>query len=86
MNFILWIVFGALAGWIASMITGTDARQGWLMNIVLGIIGAFVGGFLVNLLGFSGTTGFNLYSLLVAILGAVVLVWVYGMFAGRRTI
>lgn len=86
MNFILWIVFGAIAGWIASLITGTDARQGWLMNIILGIIGAFVGGFLANLLGLSGVNGFNIYSLLVAIVGAVVLVWVYSAFAGRRTI
>lgn len=83
MNIILWIIFGALAGWIASIIMGTDKRQGALMNIVVGIIGAFIGGFLMSLLGFPGVTGFNIYSLLVAILGAVVLVWLVGMF--RKT-
>lgn len=83
MNIILWIIFGALAGWIASIIMGTDKRQGALMNIVVGIIGAFIGGFLMSLLGFPGVTGFDIYSLLVAILGAVVLVWLVGTF--RKT-
>jgi len=83
MNIILWIIFGALAGWIASIIMGTDKRQGALMNIIVGIIGAFIGGFLMSLLGFPGVTGFDIYSLLVAILGAVVLVWLVGTF--RKT-
>lgn len=73
---IAWIIFGAFAGWIASMIVGTNARQGVIGNIVVGIIGAFVGGLIVRLLGGSGVDGFNLYSLLVAILGAVVLLWI----------
>lgn len=84
MNFLVWIVFGALAGWIASMIMGTDARQGALGNIVVGIIGAFLGGFIMNALGQPGVSGFNLYSAVVAILGAVVLLWLYKMFVGRR--
>jgi len=83
MNIILWIIFGALAGWIASIIMGTDKQQGALMNIVVGIIGAFIGGFLMSLLGFPGVRGFDIYSLLVAILGAVVLVWLVGTF--RKT-
>ncbi len=83
MNIILWIILGALAGWIASIIMGTDKQQGSLMNIVVGIIGAFIGGFLMSLLGFPGITGFDIYSLLVAILGAVVLVWLVGVF--RKT-
>ncbi len=83
MNIILWIILGALAGWIASIIMGTDKQQGALMNIVVGIIGAFIGGFLMSLLGFPGITGFDIYSLLVAILGAVVLVWLVGVF--RKT-
>ncbi len=66
---------GALAGWIASIIMGTDAQQGALMNIVLGIVGALVGGFIVNLIGFQGASGFNIYSILVAVFGAVVLIW-----------
>lgn len=75
MNFLLWIIFGALAGWIASKILKTDAEQGALMNIILGIVGAFIGGFLFNLFGAPGVTGFNIYSLLVAVLGSVVVVW-----------
>lgn len=77
-NFILWIVFGALAGWIASQIMHRDAQMGAVANIVVGIIGAFVGGFLMNLVGAAGTTGFNIWSLLVAIFGAVVLLFVLG--------
>jgi uncharacterized membrane protein YeaQ/YmgE (transglycosylase-associated protein family) len=86
MDFILFLALGAVAGWVASLIMGTDARQGWLMNIVLGIVGAFVGGFLMNLIGQPGASGFNLYSLIVAVIGAVILVWLGGMFLGRRTV
>lgn len=77
-NIIVWIIIGGLAGWIASMIMGRDAQMGALANIVIGIIGAFIGGFLMNLLGAQGTTGFNVWSLLVAILGAVVLLAIVG--------
>lgn len=79
MGVILWIIFGALAGWIASIIMHTDAEQGALMNIVLGIVGAVIGGFIFNLFGASGVNGFNIYSLLVAILGAIVVVWLVKM-------
>jgi len=82
-NFIVWIVFGALAGWIASMITKTNAEQGALGNIITGIVGAFIGGFLVRLLTGSDVSGFNLASLLVAILGAVILISALKMFRGR---
>ena len=77
-NIIVWIIIGGLAGWIASMIMGRDAQMGALANIVVGIIGAFIGGFLMNMLGTQGTTGFNVWSLLVAILGAVVLLAIVG--------
>ena len=76
MGIILWIVFGALAGWIASMIMGTNAQQGAIANIVIGIIGSVIGGFVMSFFGSSGGTGFNLYSLLVAILGSVILIWI----------
>jgi uncharacterized membrane protein YeaQ/YmgE (transglycosylase-associated protein family) len=65
---------GALAGWVASLIMKTNDEQGWLMNIVLGIVGAFVGGFVVSLFGAEGVTGFNLYSIIVSIAGAIVVI------------
>ena len=68
-----WIILGALAGWIASIITGTDARVNGVMNVVVGIIGAFIGGLVLQLLGAGTASGFNLASLLTAILGAVIL-------------
>ena len=77
MDLLLYLVLGALAGWIASMIMGTDAQQGAIANIVVGIVGAFLGGLLMNMFGASGVTGFNIYSILVAILGSVILLWVY---------
>ena len=70
---VAWIILGALAGWIASMITGTDARVNGVMNVVVGIIGAFIGGLVLQLLGVGAPTGFNLASALTAILGAVIL-------------
>ncbi|HSW48336.1 MAG TPA: GlsB/YeaQ/YmgE family stress response membrane protein [Candidatus Saccharimonadales bacterium] len=83
MNFLIWIVFGAIAGWIASIIMGTDAQQGALGNIIVGILGAFIGGLVMNSFGQPGVTGFNLGSTLVAVLGAVILLWVYKMFSHR---
>lgn len=73
MNFILWLIIGALAGWIASLIMKTN--QGILVDIIVGIIGAFIGGFIFQTLGVGpqGVSGFNLPSLLVAVVGAVVL-------------
>ena len=74
MNIIIWVIFGAIAGWIASLVMKTDAQQGVLMDIVLGVVGAVVGGFLMNMLGQPGVTGFNLYSFLVAIVGAIIVI------------
>lgn len=74
MSIIVWIIVGALAGWIASMIMKTDASMGALANIVVGIIGAFIGGWLVSLFGVNVAEGeLNIPSVLTAILGAVVL-------------
>lgn len=70
---IVWIIFGALAGWIASMIMGTNAKQGAIGNIVVGILGAFIGGFLVKTFTGNQVEGFSFTSLIVAIIGAVIL-------------
>ncbi len=84
MSILLWIIFGALVGWIASLIMNTDAEQGALSNIIIGIIGAFIGGALSNWLGGPGVTGFNVGSILVAILGAIVLIFFIRMLSGSR--
>jgi uncharacterized membrane protein YeaQ/YmgE (transglycosylase-associated protein family) len=81
MGWLAWIIIGALAGWLASMVMHTN--QGILMDIIVGIVGAFVGGFLFNLLGVSGVTGFNVWSLIVAFIGAVVLLGLLRLVAGR---
>ncbi len=73
MGILLWIVFGALAGWVASLIMGTDGQQGIILNVVVGVIGASLGGYLMSVVGKSGISGFNMYSFLVAVVGAVVL-------------
>jgi len=77
MGVISWIILGGIAGWIASMIAGTNARQGLFGDILVGIVGAMLGGFVLNLLGIDGITGFNLWSLLVAVLGAIIALWVW---------
>jgi uncharacterized membrane protein YeaQ/YmgE (transglycosylase-associated protein family) len=77
MGVIGWIVLGGIAGWIASMIAGSNARQGIFGNILVGIVGGMLGGFILNLLGVDGITGFNLWSLLVALLGSVITLWVW---------
>lgn len=79
-----WIVLGGIAGWVASLIVGNDKRQSLVGNIIVGIIGGLIGGFILNLFGVDGITGFNFYSLLVALLGSVILLWIWNMFAGRK--
>jgi uncharacterized membrane protein YeaQ/YmgE (transglycosylase-associated protein family) len=79
MQIIIWIVFGGLVGWIASLIMGTNAQQGVILNIVVGIVGAVVGGWLVGFFGKVGVTGFNFYSFVVAIIGAIVLIAIVKM-------
>ncbi|MBP7770462.1 MAG: GlsB/YeaQ/YmgE family stress response membrane protein [Candidatus Pacebacteria bacterium] len=73
MEILLWIVFGAIVGWIASMIMGTSGQQGVLLDIVVGIVGAVLGGWLMGLMGEPGVSGFNFYSFVVALIGAVAL-------------
>lgn len=73
MGIIGWLIIGSLAGWIASKITGNDKKMGAGKNIIVGIIGGFIGGLTMNLIGGAGITGFNLWSLFVAVLGAIIL-------------
>jgi uncharacterized membrane protein YeaQ/YmgE (transglycosylase-associated protein family) len=84
MGIIAWIVLGLIAGFIASKIyKGTGS--GALVDIGLGIVGALVGGFIVTALGGRGVTGFNIWSIIVAVFGAIVVLWVYHAVTGRTT-
>ncbi len=84
MGWLAWIIFGALAGWVASLIAGTDRQQGCLVNIVVGIIGSFIGGILVQFLtGRPFDFGFNLSSFIVAVIGAVVLLVIVRLVRGK---
>jgi uncharacterized membrane protein YeaQ/YmgE (transglycosylase-associated protein family) len=82
MSVLGWILLGLIAGFIGSKIVNREG-EGFLLDIVLGIVGAVVGGFLFTALGATGITGFNLYSMFVAVVGAVVLLWVYHAIKGR---
>lgn len=83
MDIILWVVFGAIAGWIASVIMRRSSQQGLVMDIVLGIGGAIVGGLIMNFFGAPGVTGFNIYSAMVAIIGAIILIYLGRLFSNR---
>lgn len=84
MNIILWLVFGALVGWIASIIMKTDAEQGAVANIVIGIVGAFIGGFISRLIGGPGASNsFSIVSIMIAIMGSVILIFLIRTLSGR---
>jgi uncharacterized membrane protein YeaQ/YmgE (transglycosylase-associated protein family) len=83
MGILSWVILGLIAGFIGSKIVDRQGQGFWL-NIVLGIVGALVGGLLFDLFGASGVTGFNLYSLVVAIAGSVVVLLIYNAVIGRR--
>jgi uncharacterized membrane protein YeaQ/YmgE (transglycosylase-associated protein family) len=75
MSLLVYIIFGGLVGWVASMIMGTDGQQGILLNVIVGIVGAALGSWIFSLLGIAGdVSGFNIGSFLVALVGAVVLI------------
>jgi uncharacterized membrane protein YeaQ/YmgE (transglycosylase-associated protein family) len=84
MSIFVWLVVGLIAGWIGSMIVNRQGK-GLVLDLVLGIIGAVVGGFVFNLFGHAGVTGINLYSILVAVVGAVIVLAIYHMTVGRRS-
>ncbi|MBV7296102.1 GlsB/YeaQ/YmgE family stress response membrane protein [Corynebacterium sp. TAE3-ERU12] len=82
LGFLGWIIIGGLAGWIGSKIMGTDAQMGLLLNIVVGIIGGFIGGWLLTLVGLS--SGGWIWSFLTCLLGACILLWIVGLVAGKK--
>ena len=84
MSVIAWIILGLIAGWLASkMVVGTG--QGLFLDIALGIVGAIVGGFLYSgIFGGVGVTGVNIGSIIVSIIGAIIVLWIYHALAGRR--
>jgi uncharacterized membrane protein YeaQ/YmgE (transglycosylase-associated protein family) len=81
MGFLSWIILGAIAGFVGSKLVNSEG-QGFLLNVALGIVGAVVGGYLSTLLGMSGVSGVNLWSLLVSVAGAVIVLIVYRKFTG----
>jgi uncharacterized membrane protein YeaQ/YmgE (transglycosylase-associated protein family) len=83
MNILLWIVFGLIAGAVAKFLMPGKDPGGFIITIILGILGAVVGGFLATLLGMGDVTGFNLYSLLIAVGGALVLLFAYRLVAKK---
>jgi uncharacterized membrane protein YeaQ/YmgE (transglycosylase-associated protein family) len=85
MSFLAWIVLGVVAGFIASKLVNKTGG-GLVFDLVLGIVGAVVGGFLFNQFGAGGVSGLNLYSLLVAVVGAVVVLLIYHAVSGRRRV
>jgi uncharacterized membrane protein YeaQ/YmgE (transglycosylase-associated protein family) len=84
MSILGWIVLGGIAGWLASIITGRNDRMGCITNIAAGIVGAIVGGWIFTFFGGSGVSGFNLGSLVVAVVGAVVVLAIINLIFGRR--
>ncbi|TMJ73762.1 MAG: GlsB/YeaQ/YmgE family stress response membrane protein [Alphaproteobacteria bacterium] len=84
MSIFAWIVLGLIAGWIGSKIVNKTG-EGFFLDIVLGVVGALVGGFLFSLFGAEGVSGLNLYSLFVAIVGSIVVLVVYHTIFGRST-
>jgi uncharacterized membrane protein YeaQ/YmgE (transglycosylase-associated protein family) len=85
MSILAWLILGLVAGFIASKLVN-NSGEGLILDIVLGIVGAFVGGFLFSFVGAAPVTGFNIYSLVVAVIGSVVVLVLYHAIVGRRAV
>lgn len=83
-GFFGWIILGGLAGWIASKIMKTDAQMGIVMNIIVGIVGGLLGGWILSAFNVNVAGGGLIFSMLTAIGGAVILLWLVGLVTGRR--
>jgi uncharacterized membrane protein YeaQ/YmgE (transglycosylase-associated protein family) len=84
MGILSWIIVGGIAGWLASMVMGTNERQGCIMDIILGIVGALVGGFLLSAIGMGGDmSGINIGSIITAFIGAVIVIFIWRAISGR---
>lgn len=84
MGIIGWIILGGLAGWVASKFVGTDAEQGVVGNIIAGIVGGVLGGWLFSMFGGAGVTGFNIWSFVVAVVGAVIVLMIWKAITRRK--
>ena len=85
MSILAWIILGLIAGFIGSRIVDKEGKGLWL-NLALGIVGAIVGGVIFSAFGASGVTGVNLYSMIVAVIGSIVVLWIYHAVSGRRAV
>ena len=86
MGIVSWILVGFIAGLLAKLLLPGDDPGGLIVTTVIGMVGAVVGGILIGILGGAGATGFNVWSILVATLGAIILLFVYQLFAGARRV
>ena len=86
MSFILWLIVGGIVGWLASLIMKTDGQQGILLNVIVGIVGAFIGGWLISPLLGAGTIneGFSIMSVIVSLIGAIILLAIVNLFRRGR--
>ncbi len=85
MGIITWIVVGLIAGLLGKLVMPGDDPGGIIVTILIGIVGAFIGGFVVSIFGGTGVTGFNIWSIIVATIGAIILLAIYRMLVGQRT-
>lgn len=83
MGFFTWIILGGLAGWLASIFTKNNGNMGLIKNIIIGILGAMLGGFVFSFFGSTGVTGFNLWSIFVAVVGAIILLVIINLFTKK---